>query len=221
MSSNDSDSAPESYAGRGNFTEELLPPPHHVPPTSNYNVILFIGLFMLAGIIFLAWIGRPAPVVTIGRALPQLDLQPLLEGTPPISPDYNELLGKITVLHFWGTWCPPCKKEFPEFTKLAAHFADNPDVAIVSVSSSGGPEYNLQTLHDETVEFMSAYGATMPTYSDPAAMTRQQIALILPNGSMGYPTTLVVDRDGKIFKLLDGYYPGDMEKLISVIEGKL
>ncbi len=187
-------------------------------PSSNLNILIF-GLIMLAGILFLAWIGRPTPIVTIGRALPQLDLYPLTEGTPPIS--LAELQGKVTVLHFWGTWCPPCQKEFPEFTKLANRFADNPEVAIVSVSCSSGPEYDLQTLHDETVAFMSAHSATMPTYSDPTAMTRQQIAMILPNGSMGYPTTLLIDREGKIFKVLDGYYSGDMEKLIPAIEGKL
>lgn len=218
MSSIDPRSDPNAPASPSSPAESPSQTPVHAPPASNLNILMF-GLFMLAGILFLAWIGRPAPVVTIGRALPQLDLQPLLEGTPPISRE--QLLGKVTVLHFWGTWCPPCKEEFPEFTKLADRFADNPAVTIVSVSCSGGPEYDLQALHDKTVDFMSAYGATMPTYSDPAAMTRQQIALILPNGSMGYPTTLLVDREGKIFKLLNGYYPGDMEKLIPAIEGKL
>ncbi len=218
MASIDPDSEFKSPADPSGPAETSAEPPRHAPPTSNSNILIF-GLIMLVGIMFLAWIGRPAPVVTIGRDLPQLDLKPLTEGTPAVSRE--QLLGKITVLHFWGTWCPPCKEEFPEFVKLADRFADNPDVAIVSVSSSGGPEYDLDALRDKTVEFMAAYGASMPTYSDPAAMTRQQIALILPNGSMGYPTTLLVDRDGKIFKLLNGYYPGDMEKLIPAIEGKL
>lgn len=218
MSSTDPESGPNPPTSHGTPAETPAPTPVHAPPASNFSILVF-GLIMLAGILFLAWIGRPALVVTVGRDLPRLDLQPLLDGTPDISRE--QLLGKVTVLHFWGTWCPPCKEEFPEFTKLAAHFADNPGVAVISVSCSPGPEYDLEALREKTVDFMSSYGAAMPTYSDPAAMTRQQIAMILPNGSMGYPTTLLVDRDGKIFKLLNGYYPGDMQKLIPAIEGKL
>lgn len=218
MSSVDPDSDSAASAGPGLPAPASSPAPSQAPPASNANILIF-GLIMLVGIMFLAWVGRVKPIVTIGRSLPQLDLQPLLEGTPPVSSE--KLLGKITVLHFWGTWCPPCIEEFPAFVELASHFADNPDVVVVSVSCSQGPEYELAALHDKTLEFMAARGAQLPTYSDSSAMTRQQIALILPNGTMGYPTTLLVDREGKIFELLNGYYPGDMEKLIPAIEGKL
>ncbi|MEZ6081205.1 MAG: TlpA disulfide reductase family protein [Pirellulaceae bacterium] len=174
---------------------------------------------MLVGITFMAWMGQPPAVVTVGKPLPPLDLQPLLEETEPIS--HEQLLGKLTVIHFWGTWCPPCQAEFPEFAKLAAKFSGNPEVAIVSVSCSQGPEYQLDELHQQTEAFMSAFDTSIPTYSDPAAMTRQQLSLILPNGSMGYPTTLLVDREGKILELLEGYLPGDMEKLSLSIERRL
>jgi cytochrome c biogenesis protein CcmG/thiol:disulfide interchange protein DsbE len=188
------------------------------PRPSNTNLYIF-GAIMLCGIMFLAWIGRAPVVVTIGKPLPQIDLQPLLGDAPPISRE--QLLGKLTVMHFWGTWCAPCTEEFPGFAKLAAQFVDNPEVAIVSVSSSAGPEYDLDELRLETEKFLSAYEMPIPTYCDPAAMTRQQLAMILPNGSMGYPTTLLVDREGKIAELLNGYLPGDMEKLMHRIESRL
>ncbi len=174
---------------------------------------------MLLGILVLAWIGRPAMIVTIGKPLPPLDLKPLLAGADPVSRE--SLTGKWAVLHFWGTWCPPCKKEFPEFVKLVEQFADSSQVAIVSVSCSGGPEYDLEELRLQTSEFMSQYDTLVPTYSDPAAMTRQQVALILPNGSMGYPTTLLVDPQGKIVQLLNGYLPGDMQKLSQQLKSYL
>ncbi len=174
---------------------------------------------MLVGIMFMAWMGRAPAIVTVGKPLPPIDLKPLLDGTEPISRE--QLLGKLTVIHFWGTWCPPCKAEFPEFVKLAAKFSGNSQVVIVSVSCSAGPEYDLEELRRQTEEFMTANGASIPTYSDPAAMTRQQLALVLPNGSLGYPTTLLIDREGKIVELLNGYLPGDMKKLSLSVEQRL
>ncbi|MEO8271236.1 MAG: TlpA disulfide reductase family protein [Aureliella sp.] len=190
----------------------------HAPPSSNSFLFIF-GAIMLVGIMFMAWMGRPPAVVTVGKSLPSLDLQPLLPGTEPISRE--QLLGKLTVIHFWGTWCQPCKLEFPEFIKLADKFSDNSQVAIVSVSCSSGAEYDVDELRIKTEEFVSAYGTQIPTYSDPAAMTRHRLAFILPNGSMGYPTTLLVDREGKILELLEGYLPGDMEKLSLSVERQL
>ncbi len=174
---------------------------------------------MLVGIMVLAWIGRAPVAVTIGKKLPELDLQPLLAGTNSIAT--ADLAGKLVVLHFWGTWCPPCKEEFPEFAKLAAQFADNDQVVIASVSCSGGAEYDLDQLQRATETFMSQFPNTIPTYADSAAMTRNRVSWILPRGSLGYPTTLLVDRDGTIIHLIEGYYPGEMQELETKLKSKL
>lgn len=182
----------------------------HAAPAGNRYVLAF-GAFMLLGILVLAWIGRAPTVVTLGQKLPPIDLQPLLDGTPPLGPEQME--GKIILLHFWGTWCPHCMKEFPEFANVCAEFTGNPDLLIASVSCSAGPEYDLEQLKRQTEDSMAKYPRSIPTYADPAALTRERIAWVLPRGSLGYPTTLLVDRDGKIIDLIEGYYPGDMEKL--------
>ncbi len=174
---------------------------------------------MLVGIMALAWIGRPRPSIAIGEPLPPLDLLPLLGVEQPVT--NQELAGSLVVLHFWGTWCPPCLKEFPEFADLVAEFAGNTQVAFVSVSCSGGPEYDIERLRRETQSFLAKNSVEVATYCDPAAMTRQQLALLLPNGSFGYPTTLLVGRDGRILDVLEGYYPGEMKKLAGTIQQNL
>ncbi len=186
--------------------------------SSNFYVIVFGG-FMLAGLLCLAWIGRPPRPKMIGQPLPQLDLQPLVDVADEI--DNQDIGGKVAVLHFWGTWCPPCQREFPEFAELVEQFHENSDVAIISVSCSGGPEFDLPALEEKTRLFLSDYATKIPTYSDSAAMTRQQIAMLSPDGSFGYPTTLIVDRDGKIAAALNGYREGEMEKLVAVIKSLL
>lgn len=187
------------------------------PKTSNSYVLVFGGI-MLIGLLFLAWLGRPERLEIVGVALPQLDLVPLVHADAPI--ENTDLHGKISVLHFWGTWCPPCQREFPEFARLTSEFAGNDSVAIVSVSCSGGPEYDLNDLRNQTEVFLADYEVAIPTYADPAAMTRQQLSMLM-NGSFGYPTTVVVDQEGKILEALDGYYPGEMEKLVATIKSHL
>lgn len=186
--------------------------------SSNSYVVIF-GVIMLIGLLFLAWMGRPPRIVAEGEPLPRLDLQPLLNVSEPI--DNGALEGKLAVLHFWGTWCPPCQKEFPEFAKLVEEFLPNESVEIISVSCSQGPEYDLDALAKKTDAFLSDFDVRIPTYADGAAMTRQQLALILSNGSLGYPTTLLVGRDGRILKSLEGYYPGDMEELADILREQL
>lgn len=182
--------------------------------SSNIYVVVF-GIVMLAGLLTLAWIGRPPRSVMSGKPLPRIDLQPLLHADTPISKESLE--GKIAVLHFWGTWCPPCRLEFPEFAKLAEEFSDSADVQVVSVSCSGGVEYDLDDLKAKTEAFLSEY-PPIPTYSDSAALTRSQLGLLSPSGTFGYPTTVVVDRSGTIVTAIEGYYEGEMEKLTEQIK---
>ncbi len=186
--------------------------------SSNFYVLV-VGGIMLVGLMLLAWIGQPPRSVAVGEPLPRLDLHPLLNVEQGIS--NSDLENKLALLHFWGTWCPPCQKEFPEFASLAAEFAGNAELVVISVSCSAGPEYDLEKLRIQTETFMMTTSGKIPTYSDPAAMTRQQLAILLPNGSLGYPTTVLVGRDGKILEVLEGYAPGDMVKLGDVIRGKL
>jgi cytochrome c biogenesis protein CcmG, thiol:disulfide interchange protein DsbE len=178
---------------------------------SSLKTLLLFGGLMLLGTLVLVWLGTPRGTPVIGQLLPPLDLQPLVNsGAVPTS---EGLSGKVKVLHFWGTWCPPCRDEFPGFVKLAKHFESQPQVAIMSVSCSGGPEYDLAELKSETEAYLNDVAPGMPTYCDPAAMTRAQIAMLLSGGTIGYPTTIVADSEGRITEVLAGYREGDMEKL--------
>ena len=166
---------------------------------------------MLLGTLVLVWLGTPVAISSVGQPMPRLDLKPLLNAE--VAPTVEDLNGKLVLLHFWGTWCPPCRLEFPEFAELAKKFESDSRISILSVSCSGGPEYNLDELKAETASFLSATAPKMATYCDPVAMTRTQFAMLFEGGTFSYPTTVLVDSQGKIAKVLGGYREGDMHKL--------
>lgn len=182
----------------------------------SWLTLIAFGLFMLAGTLVLVWLGTPAAAKAIGQPLATLDLVPLVDAETSLS--NADLEGKVAVLHFWGTWCPPCKLEFPEFVQLATRYASRDDITIVSVSCSAGPEYDVEELKRETERFVHQHAQVLPTYSDAAGMTRTQLALLWEGGAFSYPTTVLVDRDGKIAAVVQGYLEGELAKLDSHIQ---
>lgn len=173
--------------------------------------MLLCLLFMVLGISFLARLGQPRRSPAIGQPLPELQLQPLVNTKTLVS--QQEIAGKVVVLHFWGTWCPPCRLEFPGFAKVEQKFRDNRNVVLLSVSCSGGPEDDLKSLASQTQDYLSKQSPQMATYCDPTGMTRLSIGKLLTYGELGYPTTVLVDRTGNIAQVWEGYTPDGMNQL--------
>ncbi len=96
--------------------------------------------------------------------------------------DSAELEGKIAVVHFWGTWCGPCVAELPEYQKFHAHYLEDPEVEIISISNDKSHDevdkYMVENEYDFTVLMDDGYVQTA--------------------GVNGFPTTWFVDGDGYI-----------------------
>lgn len=149
--------------------------------------------FMVIGILILIYIGRDTARL-MNAPLGDMDLYTLIDAES--KPTLDSMKGKVVVLHFWGTWCPPCRAEYPEFAALSKKYAENSEVEFISVSCSGGAETDLNLLKKETKEFLDGLKIKMPIYSDPAMYTRGRIATMLSAGGFGYPMTLVIDPKG-------------------------
>lgn len=47
--------------------------------------------------------------------------------------DLSEMNSKVTMINFWGTWCPPCLIELPEINKLITNLKDEPDIDVINI----------------------------------------------------------------------------------------
>lgn len=106
-----------------------------------------------------------------------------------------EFKGKVVVLDFWATWCPPCRAEIPGYIALQKKYADKGVVIIgVSVDEQGAAA---------VVPFAKAQGINyrMLLANDDAVAAFGNIQAI--------PTTFVIDRDGNIRAKHVGYASQD------------
>jgi peroxiredoxin/outer membrane lipoprotein-sorting protein len=90
--------------------------------------------------------------------------------------------GKIVLLDFWATWCPPCRKELPSIEKLHRQFADK-DVVVLGINDED----------PGTVKgFLKKYEYTISTLLDSKKNVHRMY------GARAIPTVIVIDREGVI-----------------------
>lgn len=85
---------------------------------------------------------RPAQV---GERAPKIVIQ---DGSQTVSLRQYEKQGKVVVLNFWASWCPPCLEEFPSLIQLQK---DMPNIAVVAVSFDEDPSAYRQYLSDNHI----------------------------------------------------------------------
>ena len=166
---------------------------------------VWMGMGMLVGLLVLISLATLFKETGVGKPLPGLDLKPLVGVESPVQP--ADIQDKVVVLHIWGTWCPDCRREFPQFVKIYQQFKDNPQVRILSVSCSKSIEDDLPQLKANTEKYYQDEEVSIPTYCDPVAYTRGQMMMVTPSGSSHYPTTIITDRKHKIFRIWEERLP--------------
>lgn len=115
----------------------------------------------------------------------------------------DEWNGKVLVLNFWATWCPPCLKEIPEFVQLQNKYAD------------GGLQFLGIALQkpEQVVDFVREQGMNYPVLAGETAVI--EIAESYGNTSGALPYTAVVDRTGLIHYAKAGPLSGaELEKIV-------
>ena len=158
---------------------------------------------------------RPGAHPAVGQPLRDLRLEPLTGTGEPVTLD--DVRGQVVLLNFWGTWCPPCKVEFPHVAALSETLKDQPDFRLLSVSCGNGADPDLAGLKIATQAYLQQVHSRLTTYADQSAYTRRGVALALGDNRFAYPTTILLDRQGVIRGVWLGYedsYPDQMRQLV-------
>lgn len=106
--------------------------------------------------------------------------------------------GKVVIVDFWGTWCPPCIAEIPHFIKLKESYGDQ-GLEIIGLAYEH--EDTEEAALDLVQEFVKRNNVNYPCALGDDA-TQEQIA-----DFGGYPTTLFIDRQGVVRLQLVGLQP--------------
>jgi len=107
----------------------------------------------------------------------------------------SDYKGKVIILDFWATWCPPCKAEIPHFIDLYDKY-NKQGLEIIGIATS-----------DEKYKVDSFIKNFKINY--PVAMADEKIANDY-GGIRGLPTTFIIDKDGNIREQFVGYRPKEV-----------
>jgi len=120
------------------------------------------------------------------------------------------LKGKVVVVNFWATWCEPCRVEIPWMIGFQQKYADK-GFTILGVAMDEEGKSVVQPYVQKTQFDVDGHSATM---NYPIVLGNDELAEKF-GGLIGFPTTIVISRDGKIQKRYIGLADeGDLEREI-------
>ena len=157
----------------------------------------------LAAVMLAGCGGSPQDHPAVGRPVGRLPLVRLFDPDAP-PPAFT---GKVTLLNFWGTWCPPCRRELPGIARLAARLADDPRFQLVAVSCGSGGRDEIEALAARTRAFLDERQIGIDPWADPDGLARMVVADTL--GFNAFPTTYLIGPEGIVRGVWVGYRPRD------------
>ena len=192
-------------------TDQPSPPAEKLDPLtqksrwSNWGVLTVIVLCFFLIICF-GPSDRPhvQQQAGIGKRLPQLELWPLSGGGQPVT--LSDLTGRVVVLSFWETWSSQCREQLPHLADIHGEFGGQPAFKLLAVSCGRTAKEDLGTFRDGTEALLQQQNLKLPIYTDPGGVSHSAVDQVV--GFNQIPTTLILDRQGRIRGVWAGFRPG-------------
>jgi len=179
------------------MTVATAPEPEREPTAlPRWIAAIIIGAIALASLAALLWplLNKPATVTDAGVIRAQIEADGAAGRIGAPAPDFewtsldgqtlrlSAYRGKVVVVNFWATWCPPCREEMPALQRVAA---SEPDVVVLEV--------DLMEPGDKARSFLDSLGLDrlQPVLDGDGATTRRF-------GVLSLPSTFFVDKTGVI-----------------------
>ncbi len=118
----------------------------------------------------------------------------------------GDFKGKVVLLNIWATWCGPCREEMPALDRLQA-LLGGPDFEVVALSID-------RNGIDAVRKFYAEVGVrNLAIHLDPAGRSIRELATV------GVPTTLLLDRDGRELGRIAGPAEWDSTEIADFLRG--
>jgi thiol-disulfide isomerase/thioredoxin len=133
----------------------------------------------LVGVVAYAVYVPPLHVVVAGEQAPPFTIE-ADNGRAVAVPDFG---GKLLILNFWASWCPPCVEETPSLSQFAQDYASR-GVVVMAISVDASDK---------------AYRAFLQKYK-PRFLTARDAQIHRDYGTFMYPETYIIDSTGKVIQ---------------------
>jgi len=110
-----------------------------------------------------------------------------LDGNTVNLSDYK---GKVVILNFWATWCTYCRKEMPDLNELNKEFQENNEAVLLAIDVKESPDTVKKYLTSDNIDLK--------------VLMDQDASVTKKYGVDGFPTTLILNKDGSIYTSIVG-----------------
>jgi thiol-disulfide isomerase/thioredoxin len=145
-----------------------------------FCLLLLVLLFVLPGCT------REEKPAVVGNPAPKFSLKDLDGREVKLA----DLRGKVVLLNFWATWCPPCREEIPSMMRLNQAMAGKQFQMLAVSINEGGAQ--------EVAAYFKQSGTNLPALLDPTQGVAKRYGLT------GVPESFVIDKKGVILKKVVG-----------------
>jgi peroxiredoxin len=150
-------------------------------------IVIIVSLAVVGALFFVGQnSGQRTRIIREGDRAPEFRLSSL-DGK---AVDLSSSRGKVVMVHFWATWCPPCVEELPTLERLYTEYAGK-DLEILAVSVDEGGA-------GAVVPFLRKNGFSLPVLLNPDQSVSKAY------GTFKFPETYLVDREGIVRKKVIG-----------------